>query len=104
LRDHVNQLYTAVFDFLVFAAMFNLLIVRERGRFWHSAPSKVLGLSVLADIAAVFLISAFGVRELAHISPMQTFEVLAYSALTCLLVNDYAKTVLVRRSWAPIPS
>jgi len=104
LRDHVNQLYTVAFDFLVFVAMFNLLIVRERGRFWHSAPSKVLGLSVLADIAAVFLISAFGVRELAHISPMQTFEVLAYSALTCLLVNDYAKTVLVRRSWAPIPS
>jgi len=99
LRDHVNQLYTVVFDFLVFAATFNLLIVRERGRFWHSAPSKVLGLSVLADIAAVFLISAFGVRELASISPIGTLAVMAYSALTCLLVNDHAKTVLVRRFW-----
>jgi H+-transporting ATPase len=104
LRDHVNQLYTVVFDFLVFAAMFNLLIVRERGRFWHSAPSKVLGFSVLADTAAVFLISAFGVRELASISPVRTLAVLAYSAVTCLLVNDYAKAVLVRRFWAPIPS
>jgi len=99
LRDHIGQLYTVVFDFLVFAAMLNLLIVRERGRFWHSAPSKVLGLSVLADIAAVFLISAFGVRELAPISAIGTSAVLAYSAATCLLVNDYAKAVLVRRFW-----
>ncbi len=99
LRDQVNQLYTVVFDFLVFAAMFNLLIVRERGRFWHSVPSKVLGLSVLADIAAVFLISALGVRELASISPIGTLAVMAYSVVTCLLVNDYAKTVLERRLW-----
>jgi H+-transporting ATPase len=104
LRDHINQLYTVVFDFLVFTALFNLLIVRERGRFWGSTPSKVLALSVLADVAAVFLISAFGVRELAPISPVQTFALLAYSAIACLLVNDFAKTVLVRRFWTPIPS
>jgi len=59
----------------------------------------VLGLSVLADIAAVFLISTFGVRELAPISPIGTSAVLAYSAATCLLVNDYAKAVLVIRFW-----
>ncbi len=104
LRDHINQLYTVVFDFLVFTSLFTLLMVRERGRFWNSAPSKALALSILADVAAVFLISTFGVHELAPISPTRILVVLAYSAITCLLVNDYAKTVLVRRFRAPIPS
>jgi H+-transporting ATPase len=104
LRDDMNQLYTVVFDFLVFASLFTLLIVRERGRFWNSAPSKVLFLTIVADIAAVFLISAFGVRELGPIGPIGTFAVLAYSAVTCLLVNDYVKAVMMRRLWAPSPS
>ena len=100
LNDHINQLYTFVFDFLVFSALFNMLIVRERGRFWSSAPSKLLALSIAGDIAAVFLISTFGVHELAPISPMMTLAVLAYSIVTCLLVNDFVKVILVERFWA----
>jgi H+-transporting ATPase len=102
LRDHVNQLYTVVFDFLVFTSLFTLLTVRERGRFWDSAPSKALALSILADVAAVFLISTFGVHELAPISPTRTLVVLAYSAVTCLLVNDYAKALLMKMFRGPV--
>jgi H+-transporting ATPase len=102
LRDHINQLYTVVFDFLVFTSLFTLLTVRERGRFWDSAPSKALALSILAAVAAVFLISTFGVHELATISPTMTLAVLAYSAVTCLLVNDYAKALLMKMFRGPV--
>jgi H+-transporting ATPase len=99
LRDHVNQLYTFVFDFLVFSALFNMLIVRERGRFWNSAPSRLLVLSMMGDIAAVFLISTLGVHELSPISPVVTLAVLAYSLVTCLLINDSVKVILIDRFW-----
>ena len=97
LRDHIGQLYTVVFDFLAFSATLNILVVRERGRFWESAPSSLLAFSTAGDILAVFLISTFGVQELAPVSPWTTFAVLAYSSVTCLLINDFVKVLLVRR-------
>jgi len=97
LGDHITQLYTFVFDYLVFSALFNMLILRERGRFWSSAPSKLLALSVVVDVIVVFLISNFGVHELAPVSPLVTLAVLAYSCVTCLLINDFVKVLLVGR-------
>ena len=97
LRDHINQLYTVVFGFLVFSATLNVLVVRERGRFWNSAPSRLLALSTSGDILAVFLISTFGVQELAPVNLWATFAVLTYSSVTCLLINDFVKVLLVRR-------
>ncbi|MDM7999554.1 MAG: plasma-membrane proton-efflux P-type ATPase [Dehalococcoidia bacterium] len=102
LRDDISQLYTAVFDFLVFASLFTLLTVRERGRFWDSTPSKTLVLSVLAAVAAVFLISRFGVHDLAPISPAWTLAIMGYSAFVCLLVNDYAKALLLKKFRGPV--
>ena len=97
LGDHINQLYTFVFDYLAFSALFNMLIVRERERFWNSAPSKLLALSVVGDVIAVFLISSFGVHELAPVGPLVTLAVLVYSFVTCLLMNDFVKVLLVGR-------
>ena len=97
LGDHIDQLHTFVFDYLVFTTLFNMLIVRERGRFWSSAPSKLLALSVVVDVTAVFLISNFGVHELAPLILLVTLAVLAYSCVTCLLINDFVKVLLVQR-------
>lgn len=97
LHDHMSQLYTVVFDFLAFSATLNILVVRERGRFWNSAPSSLLALSTAGDILAVFLISGFGIRELAPVNLWATFAVLAYSSVICLLINDFVKVLLVRR-------
>ncbi len=99
LRDHINQLYTIVFAFLVFSATFNILVVRERGHFWDSAPSTLLALSIAGDILAVFLISSFGVHELAPVRLWATLAILAYSAACCLLLNDSVKVILVKRFW-----
>ena len=102
LQDHMSQLYTVVFDFLAFSATLNILVVRERGRFWNSAPSSLLLFSTAGDILAVFLISSFGIRELAPVNLWATFAVLAYSSVTCLLINDFVKVLLVRR-FSPKP-
>lgn len=96
-RSNTGQLYTLVFDYLAFSTLFNMLILRERGRFWSSAPSRLLAFSVAADIAAVSLISVFGVHELAPVSPLATLAVLAYAFVTCVLVNDLFKVALIGR-------
>jgi hypothetical protein len=54
-------------------------------------------LSVVVDGIAVFLISNFGVHELAPISPLVTLAVLAHSLVTCLLINDFFKVLLAQR-------
>jgi len=54
-------------------------------------------LSVVGDVIAVFLISNFGVHELAPVSPLVTLAVLVYSLITCLLMNDLVKVLLVGR-------
>lgn len=99
--DNTGQLYTLVFDYLVFSTVFNILILRERGRFYRSAPGRLLALSVAADIVAAFLISGFGVHELAAVSPLATLAVLGYAFVTCVLANDTLKVALMGRLEVP---
>lgn len=94
--DNTGHLYT-----LVFSTVFNILILRERGRFYRSAPGRLLALSVAADIVAAFLISGFGVHELAAVSPLATPAVLGYAFVTCVLANDTLKVALMGRLEVP---
>ncbi len=55
------EIQTFVFDLLVFSGLFTVLMVRERRRFWHSAPSKWLSLAIAGDVIVVGLISTLGV-------------------------------------------
>ncbi|PYB68097.1 plasma-membrane proton-efflux P-type ATPase [Thermoplasma sp. Kam2015] len=56
-----NMIHTLIFDMLVFSGLFNVFMVRERGRFWHSKPSRYLMISILGDIIGIGLISALGI-------------------------------------------
>jgi H+-transporting ATPase len=97
LYNNINQLYTFVFDSLIFMGLFNVLIVRERQNFWKSKPSKPLIASIIGDTIIVTLISTFGIYELAPIGVIPTLIILAYTLVVCLFVNDFTKVLLVRR-------
>ena len=55
------QLQTLMFVMLVFSGQGTVYLVRERGHFWHSRPSKWLVASSLSDIAAVSLLASGGI-------------------------------------------
>ncbi|MEM0133713.1 MAG: plasma-membrane proton-efflux P-type ATPase [Thermoplasmatales archaeon] len=56
-----SQIDTFIFDMLVFSGLFTVFMVRERGKFWNSMPSRWLIISTIADIIFVSLISFLGV-------------------------------------------
>ena len=55
------QLQTLMFVMLVFSGQGTVYLVRERGHFWHSRPSKWLLISSLSDIAVVSLLASAGI-------------------------------------------
>lgn len=70
-------------------------LVRQRGHFWNSRPSKWLLLSSVADIAVVSVLATRGILMEA-IRPQLVFTILI--ACVCYLaVTDLVKVSLLRR-------
>ncbi len=89
------QLQTLVFITLVFTGQGMVYLVRQRGHFWNSRPSKWLLLSSVADIAVVSLLATRGILMEA-IRPQLVFTILI--ACVCYLaVTDLVKISLLRR-------
>jgi H+-transporting ATPase len=91
----LGEVQTLVFVMLVATGQGTVYLVRERGHFWHSRPSRPLILSSLADIAVVLLLAAKGIL-MAPVAPALLFALLAAVALYLLLV-DQIKVGLFRR-------
>jgi H+-transporting ATPase len=88
-------LQTFVFDMLLFGGLFTIFVVRERGYFWKSKPSKPLLAAILADIAISSIISAVGIPGLAPIPIQYVSIALAWFFVFGLLLNDQIKTKLL---------
>ena len=89
------ELQTLVFVMLVATGQGNVYLVRERGPFWRSRPSRWLVVSSVIDLAVVTALAAAGVLmtpvSLALIVPL-LIVVAAY-----LLVLDHLKVRMFRR-------
>ncbi len=97
LNGGTGQLYTFAFAYLVIAGMFNLMVVRERGRFWMSRPSNVLIVTTVAEIFAVSAIALSGFLELAPLGYAPLLGILGYVSTVSFLVNDPVKVYLMGR-------
>ncbi len=97
LIGNVEKIYTFGFAYLNLAGISTLMIVRERNHFWKSRPSRLLGITVLAEILFVIAISSFGVLELAPLGYMPLLAILGYALLTTFLINDPIKVYLTRK-------
>ena len=90
-------LHTFAFEILLYFAVFSILVVRERGHFWHSRPSRTLLLALAFDLLVGTLIAGVGLPDLKPLPWRCTAAVLAWAGFFSLLVNDWVKWVAVRR-------
>ncbi|MDT7900018.1 MAG: plasma-membrane proton-efflux P-type ATPase [Sulfolobales archaeon] len=87
----LKELQTAMFSYLLFSNIFNLLNVRERGNFWASRPSNVMIAAIALDILATLALAAHGIPGLAAVPIGVTLTALAYAVLFNLIVNNFVK-------------
>jgi H+-transporting ATPase len=97
LIGNVEKIYTFGFAYLNLAGVFTLMIVRERNHFWKSRPSKILSITVLAEVLLVIAISILGVLELAPLGYMPVLAILGYTLLVTFLINDSIKVYLIHK-------
>ena len=97
LTGNVDKIYTFGFAYLNMAGILSILIVRERGHFWESHPSRMLSITVLVEILIVILISLVGVLEMAPLGWVPTFSILGYTLFVTFLINDPVKVYLTRK-------
>ena len=90
-------LNTFSFDMLLFGGLFTIFVVRERGNFWESKPSRPLLIAIIADILISSIISIIGIPGLAPIPPMYVALALAWFFVFGLLLNDQIKTRLLHK-------
>lgn len=95
LGQDTARLSTFAFLTLLFFALFSLVSIRERRAFWSSRPSRVLTTALVADGCVGALVATVGFGELAPLSVGQAAAVIGYAFLCSLVVNDFAKSVLL---------
>ncbi len=98
LGSTLDRLQTFVFAYLVFTGVLTVLIVRERGHFWESRPSRTLGTFIAADVLVVAAISVLGLPGLPAVAFPAVLFAFATAAAATFLVNDPLKVALLRRS------
>jgi H+-transporting ATPase len=97
LRSGTGALQTFSFAILFYLGLFTVFVVRERDRFWASAPSRPLVAIATADLFVVTILVTVGIPGLAPIPLADTLAVAVLAALFSLGVNDFVKFHLLRR-------
>ncbi|MEP7310453.1 MAG: plasma-membrane proton-efflux P-type ATPase [Acidobacteriota bacterium] len=96
LATNDNAVYTFSFLMLLYFAVFSVVSARERRAFWSTRPSATLMAALTADALAGTLFTRVGLPGLLPLPWSQTFAVLIYSSVSCLVVNDAVKVVMIR--------
>jgi H+-transporting ATPase len=91
-----RTLYTLCFLTLLYFAAFSVVSVRERRWFWKSPPSAPLIAALIADITVGTVLPFVGLPDLAPLPWGETFAILAWAMISCLVVNDSAKVAMIR--------
>lgn len=96
LQSSMPELNTFVFEMLFFSGTFTIFMVRERGHFWNSVPSRTFLLAITLDMILVGVISTVGIPGLAALSIYYTLGIVVYYFILTLLVNDSIKHLLIK--------
>ncbi len=97
LSGDTAALQTFTFTALFYLGMFTVLIVRERGHFWDSAPSRTLAGAIAADMVVGGVLVTVGLPGLKPIPAEYLAVIFAYVLVLSLAVNDRVKHILVKR-------
>jgi H+-transporting ATPase len=91
-----NALYTFSFLTLLYFAVFSVASARERRAFWSTLPSKALMAALTADALIGTILTRVGLPGLMPLPWWQTLSLLAYAMVSCLIVNDALKVVMIK--------
>jgi H+-transporting ATPase len=95
LRFPLAQLQTLVFVILVFTGQGTIYMIRQRGHFWHSAPSPWMIVSSVIDVIVVGVLASRGLM-MAPL-PAKVIVVVLAICLAYLAVLDFFKASILRR-------
>jgi H+-transporting ATPase len=102
LNGDVNRLYTFTFTYLALTALFTLLSVRERSRFWKSRPSNPMLIMTALEILTIFVIASLGFWDLGPLGYMPLLAITAFILIVTFIVNDWVKAHLIGNTVNPI--
>jgi H+-transporting ATPase len=92
-----STLQTYSFAVLFYSEMFTIFIVRERGHFFNSFPSKTLMLSIIIDMIVIAVLVTVGFPGLKPIPVIYTVFVFIYSFAFSLIINDFIKYAILKK-------
>ncbi len=96
LAKDYESIKTFSFSILFYFGMLTVFVVRERGHFWNSFPSKSLFWITIVDMIAVALLVTFGIPGLKAIPILDTLIVIGMSTFFSFVVNDFVKYFMLR--------
>jgi len=91
-----SALYTFSFLTLLYFGAFSIVSARERRWFWSTFPSKTLMAALTADALAGTALTFAGLPDLTPLPAWQLLAMLGFAMVSCLIVNDALKVVLIR--------
>ena len=100
LRLQEPLLQTFSFQLPFYFVCFSIVSARERRHFWASWPSGTLIAALCLDGVAGTVLSAVGIPGLTPVPWHQTVFVLVAALICSLVINDFVKATLFRRTAA----
>ena len=92
-----KPLHTFSFLILLYFAVFSVVSARERRWFWATLPSKSLIAALTADALVGTVLAFVGLPGLAPLPWQQMLAIFGYAMVSCLVVNDAVKVILIKR-------
>jgi plasma-membrane proton-efflux P-type ATPase len=96
LATNNNALCTFSFLMLLYFAVFSVASARERRAFWSTMPSKALMAALMADALVGTILTRVGLPGLMPLPWSQTLAVFGYAMVSCLVVNDGVKVLMIK--------
>jgi H+-transporting ATPase len=96
LAKDYESIQTFSFAILFYFGMLTVFVVRERGHFWTTFPSKSLFIITLVDMIAVTVLVTIGIPGLKPIPIIDTLTVIGLSVFFSFMVNDFIKYFMLK--------
>jgi plasma-membrane proton-efflux P-type ATPase len=92
-----KPLHTFSFLILLYFAVFSVVSARERRWFWATMPGKSLIAALTADALTGTVLAVVGLPGLAPLPWEQMLAIFGYAMVSCLVVNDALKVMMIKR-------
>ena len=96
LATNHNALHSFSFLLLLYFGVFSVVSARERRWFWATLPSKTFLSAIAADAITGTVLTFVGLPGLTPLPWWQTLAVFLYAMVSCLVLNDAIKLVMIK--------